>query len=251
MDPINIIMQYIIGRPQKAKLLIPKNIEPPSGSSADDRLTKIVEKANAYVDSHRGGLPIPNPVPNPLDKLDSGFKELEVQYNPKSLDFRGMGGQNVTFTSGMGSGGENQINQVDAKISTTLSCELVYADVNTFNAFMDESFLNMNMSQLKGMGKNIYTWAMGHSYSVQPVVDGMISLLAQQYTRQVIFAWDNTIFRGQLNRVDASYKMFNKWGDPIIATINIEIRQGHEEHLKYDSVYWRKQFKKVFEEVQM
>lgn len=248
MDPVSIIMQYIVGRPNKAKLLIPKYIEAPASPDADDRLTKIVEKANAYVDSHRGALPISNPAEN---LTDTGFKEIEVQYNPKSLDFRGLGGLNTTFNSSLGPGGENQINTLNAKISTTLSCELVYADVNSFNAFMDESFLNMNMSQIKGAAMNIYMMAKKKSYSVQPVVDGMISLLAQQYTRQVIFAWDNTIFRGQLTRVDANYKMFNKWGDPIIATINIEIRQGHEEHLKYDSVYWRKQFKKVFEEVQV
>lgn len=176
-------------------------------------------------------------------KVTGGYNMIEVQYNPKSLSLRTTGGPNVTISAGMGNAAENQITQTNLEVETLLRCELVFTDVKIMDAFMMEGKTSLNLQTgveiAKGLGK----------HSVQRQVDGFLSLLAQCYTRQVIFAWGQTVFRGELTSVSANYKMFNRKGNPIMATVGITIRQGSEVQYGYDEGYWRKMFEKVFKTV--
>lgn len=175
----------------------------------------------------------------------AGYNMIEVQYNPKSLNLRAVGGQNSSFNSGLANGTENQITRTNQEVSTTLNCELVFADVAIWDAFTLEGKTNINLENVGGAVAGLTS-----SHSVKMQVDGFISMLAQDYTRQVIFVWGTTIFRGELTRVNAQYKMFNRKGDPIMATVEIEIRQGTESELGYDETHWTKMFEKVFEKVE-
>ena len=77
-------------------------------------------------------------------------------------------------------------------------------------------------------------------------MEGILSLLTMDATRQVIFYWAKMSFRGELTGVQARYTMFNKSGDPIRAVVSLSIRQGEQEML-YDSGYWEKAYENLFE----
>lgn len=173
------------------------------------------------------------------------YNKVGVQYNPKTLTITGLGGISRSYGQGFGAGAENQITQIDNKTSITLSCELVFTNVNVSDAFMTEDLMNLNIESAASNVMNIADRAMGKSPSVQPMVDGFISVVTTNYTRWIIFAWGSTVFRGELTRVDCNYKMFNKRGDPIIATVNISIRQGFDENKTLED-HWRTQFEAVF-----
>lgn len=176
------------------------------------------------------------------------YNKVEVQYNPKTLSFSGIGGRIRGYTDALGGVAENGTYQVDNRVSTTLSCELVFTNVNISDAFMTEDVSNMNINAAAGMGANVVKRMLGRSPSVQPMVDGFLAVLTNNYTRQIIFAWGSTVFRGELIRVDCNYKMFNKRGDPIIATVNITVRQGQADNQNMSEKAWRKAVEKTFKE---
>lgn len=175
------------------------------------------------------------------------FNKVEVQYNPKTLTILGIGGKGRSAGNGYGQNAETGVVTYDNKVSTTLSCELVFTNVNISDAFMTEDVSNMNINAAAGMVANTVSNLLGRSPSVQPMVDGFLSVITNQYTRQILFAWGSTVFRGELIRVDSQYKMFNKRGDPIVATVNISIRQAFDtvnQNAKEKS--WRDAVKKTF-----
>lgn len=174
------------------------------------------------------------------------YLKVEVQYNPKSLSLIGLGGEARSYTAGLGMGAENQITQIKNDISTTLSCELIFTDVSVSDAFMTEDLMNLNIESAAGLAASGINRLLGNSPSVQPLVDGFISILTRGFTRKIIFVWGSTVFRGELTRVDAQYRMFNKRGDPIIASINISIRQGFNAKIAGSEKAWRDSFNNTF-----
>ena len=81
---------------------------------------------------------------------------------------------------------------------------------------------------------------------MQKQIDGLMALLTQDATRQVIFFWARMCFRGELTSVSTRYTMFNKDGNPIRGVVELSIRQGNEKEFAYDETYWDKAFTKAF-----
>lgn len=177
------------------------------------------------------------------------FKSVEVQYNPKSLFLSGVGGKVRSISATAGVEAENGYNQIDNAVSTTLSCELVFSNVNISDAFMTEDLMNFNLEAAAGEVANVVKRLMGRSPSVQPQVDGIMSVLTNEFTKYIMFVWGGLVFRGELTRVDANYKMFNKNGDPIFATVNISIRQGFSPETILSESAWKNNFNKTFEKI--
>ena len=59
---------------------------------------------------------------------------VQVQFNPSSISFQGMGGE--IRRESVGGAGENQFQQFDTPSETTLSMELIFDDTNNKDAFM-------------------------------------------------------------------------------------------------------------------
>ena len=175
----------------------------------------------------------------------SGYLALEVQYNPSSIHMETQAGRQVQYSGGdLGSGSNNQIVQVVQPVSTTMSLQLIFDDMNPSDAFMLENTA-LTVGNVTSEIGNAVRNKKG-AYSVQAQIDGLIALLTQDETRQVIFFWAKMCFRGELTSVNTRYTMFNKVGNPIRGVVDLTIRQGDEPQYGYDEIYWDQAFTKAF-----
>lgn len=177
---------------------------------------------------------------------NSGFLALEVQFNPSSIHLETVAGVEVEYEGGnLGSRSANQLVQIKHPASTTMNFELLFDDVNPADAFMLENLaptagnIISNVSSGVKKGKD-------QEYSVQSVIDGFMSLLTRDVTRQIIFFWGRTCFAGELIGVSSRYTMFNKKGNPIRGSVQVSIRQGEDAGYTQGNIYWNEAFNKAF-----
>lgn len=179
--------------------------------------------------------------------VDSGYLALEVQYNPNAIYLETQAGKQVQYSGGdLGNGSNNQITQIIQPVATTMSFQLVFDDMNPQDAFMLENIAPTVGNTISGVSDVIKKKKGG--YSVQAQLDGLMSLLTQDVTRQVIFYWARMCFRGELVSVNNRYTMFNKDGNPIRGVVELSIRQGNEGEYRYDERYWEEAFDRAFED---
>lgn len=175
----------------------------------------------------------------------SGYLALEVQYNPNTIYLDTQAGKQVQYSGGaLGDGSNNQLTQIVHPVSTTMSFQLVFDDMNPSDAFMLEQVAPTLGNAVSGVS-SIVTKKKG-GYSVQAQIDGLMSLLTQDVTRQVIFYWARMCFRGELTSVNSRYTMFNKDGNPIRGVVDLTICQGNEAKYEYDETYWEEAFDHAF-----
>lgn len=177
--------------------------------------------------------------------LSKGFIPVHVQYNPSTITFRTSGGHIRQYQS-MGNENMNSVTSTDKKTSTTLSVQLIYECVDVSDAFGSSS-LGMNVEDVAGTVKSGVKTLFGGGNSVKKPVEGLISLMMEKESRQVIFVWNNMFFHGELGSVNANFTMFNKLGNPIKATVDIEIEQTNGNALyASDRKYWNDAFDAVY-----
>lgn len=176
---------------------------------------------------------------------DSPFLALEVQFNPNSLYMETVAGKEVDYGGGdLGSKSANQIIQIHHPASTVLNFEIIFDEVNPQDAFMTSNMapsIGNTTSLIASGAKKIQ----GKDYTVQPQVDGLISLLVRDETRQIIFLWGKMFFPGELISVNSRYTMFNKSGRPIRATVQLAIRQSEDKRMNNEE-YWDQAFTRMF-----
>lgn len=188
----------------------------------------------------------------------SGFFAMEVQYNPATISFDTVAGKQVMPAGGnMGPGANNQIYEADYPVATTMNVQLIFDDVTVSNAFSTPDS-PLTVGGLENMGASLARKVMGKEYTVQPQMDGIMSLLTLIQTRQVIFAWSKFYFRGELCNVSSRYTMFNTKGNPIRGVIDMSIRQeaynsAVDSNLgtAQDDKYWDEAFERAFKEGQI
>ena len=171
------------------------------------------------------------------------YASLEVMYNPSSIQFNSVAGGSYTQLQGPGDGGARQTMQYTRPSSTTMRVQLIFDRVNQFNAF---SLYNQGLSLGSAVGvvSNLAT-----DHTVLPYVDGILGLMSTDITRHVMFIWSEMTFHGRLEGVDANFTMFNKKGEPIRATVDINIKESDSMHLTTaEDTYWNDAFTKAFGE---
>lgn len=179
--------------------------------------------------------------------LTKGFIPTQVQYNPATLTFRSSGGHLRQYQS-MGNENMNSVTSTDKKASTTLSVQFIYESIDNADAFGSSS-LGINVEDAADTIKSGVKKLIGAGNSVKKPVEGLISLMMEKESRQVIFVWNNMFFHGELGSVNANFTMFNKQGNPIKATVDIEIEQTNGNVLyASDRQYWNEAFNTVFGE---
>ena len=177
--------------------------------------------------------------------LAKGFIPTQVQYNPTSLMLRTVGGK-IRQYQAMGNETMNAMISTDKKTSTYLSVQLVYEAIDNADAFGSSS-LGMNVDDVVDATKSFLKNSFKGGYSVKKPVEGLLSLMMEKESRQVIFVWNNMFFHGELISANAQFTMFNKLGNPIKATVNLEIQQSNGNALfASDRQYWNDAFDKVY-----
>lgn len=262
----------ITGNIPKAVLIV-KNKDKKTGgglSSLEDTLTSAAgitqtmlggtgNVINALVGTNKSG---PSFESRAAAAKNAGFLAMEVQYNPSTISYDTVAGKIINRAGGsMGPDANTPYHISDCPAATTMHVQLVFDDVNVQNAFT----IPDNPLSVGGMissGAAIAKKIMGKEYTVQPQMDGIMSLLTLAQTRQVIFAWSKFSFHGELCNVDSRYTMFNTDGNPIRGVIDISIRQESVRQLTQkekdqglksmgthaDDKYWEEAFNKAFKE---
>lgn len=172
---------------------------------------------------------------------DQAYLAMEVQYNPSSIQMQTTTGSQLDYSGGsMGNMANNMIIQNIVPTSTTMNVQLIFDEVNMYDAFMVN-----NVNSPVGAIAQAAKYAVEKEHSVQHQIEGILSLLTMDVTRQVVFYWSKMCFRGELTAVQANYTMFNKSGNPIRGVVNLSIRQGEQAEL-FESSYWGKAYENLF-----
>ncbi len=178
-----------------------------------------------------------------MQKAMTSFVGMTVQYNPSTIQFSAVAAGDYTNFTGPADAGVRQTVNVNRPSSITMKVQLIFDKINQLNAF---SIYNQGFSF--GTAASAVTNFV-REYTVQPQVEGLISLLTMENTRQVIFIWSEMFFHGELQGVEASYTMFNKKGKPIRATVDLMIKQSDTANsFPSDSEYWNSAFTKAWGE---
>ena len=172
---------------------------------------------------------------------DQAYLAMEVQYNPSSIQMQTATGSQLDYSGGsMGNMANNMIIQNIVPTSTTMNVQLIFDEVNMYDAFMVN-----NVNSPVGAIAQAAKYAVEKEHSVQHQIEGILSLLTMDVTSQVVFYWSKMCFRGELTAVQANYTMFNKSGNPIRGVVNLSIRQGEQAEL-FESSYWGKAYENLF-----
>lgn len=175
-----------------------------------------------------------------------GYHYLEFQYNPEVISLHSQAGK---FQSRQGAAetGINQITNTTIPGQTSVAFSLRFYQINNQEAFAQDKLLFNNPNAIINKIQ-LFT----ATESLMTTVDGLVSLLMQKATRQVIFVFSDMIFRGELEHLDVRYTMFSPTGHPIAAEVNVSIRQtsktqgNDEKAIISDTMYWEGAFDKLF-----
>ena len=188
-----------------------------------------------------------------LSKIAEGtdYLAMEVQYNPATISFKSTtGGERKSYREGLGGLDNNMITQAKTFSTTIMTVKLIFEAVNVNDAFINtsESFINGSIGNVistgADVGKKLFTDDPSEAYTIRPYVEGLLSLLMAEQTRDVIFYWGKSCFHGELINVTANYSMFNKQGNPIFGDVTLTIRQNDKS--AFDILRWRKAYEKQF-----
>ena len=171
------------------------------------------------------------------------YHVMQVKYNPSSIRFSTQAGSFVQ--SGPGGMGVNQITQITVPARTTMYVDLIFDDMNVKDAFMWEKFdltTGGVASSIGGVAKQLIE----DGYTVSNQIDGLIALITQAYSRNVVFYWNEMAFVGEVTGINAKYTMFNPQGNPVRGKVSLSIFQSEDANNTADNKYWDKAFNNLF-----
>ncbi|MCR5251314.1 MAG: hypothetical protein K6E50_11970 [Lachnospiraceae bacterium] len=168
------------------------------------------------------------------------YVALTVQYNPASISIDTTAGVREMESKNVSNVVQNQRTVIETNCITSLRTQLVFDKMNVLDAFMLDSSM-LSTGTIPNVVDNIFA-----KHSVRTIAEGLMACLLSPLTRKVIFVWSKMIFAGNLNQVMINYTMFNKAGNPVRCTVDLEIQQNHEMDKNEDGSYWAKAFEKTF-----
>lgn len=233
MGRVDTLKTYATGQVQKAYLLVRKEIitqedmKKQAGSNTDllSMLSKeldpvsMINNLNSTLQDNMDAisenatlLGVNTMIANGANK--QGFIPIRVQYNPSSITFSGLKG-----FQGFDNGHDGTYMDYKRPIETTMGIELIFDTMDISKAFMMDK-----------TAKDVALGVFQKSKSVRPIVELLIGATVFPSTRWVGFAWNKTLFWGELVNVSATYSMFDMEGEPVRAKVAIKIRQD-EVHI--------------------
>lgn len=131
--------------------------------------------------------------------------------------------------------------------SLTLSVNLYFDDMDTYDAFMwDKIRLGLSVqtaANVAKLGQDTFTKNGSAVHSVQDEVESLVAALRNPYTRTISFRWADFAFIGTLSSLQASYTMFSPSGRPIRAQVGLRIQHEMDPQMLH---IWYENFTKAF-----
>lgn len=174
---------------------------------------------------------------------NQGYHVMEVKYNPSRIKISSHSENQMM--PGPGGAGTNMQIQSPVPAMTIMQVELVFDDMSKQDAFMFEKFTDVSagaiISDVAGAAKNIF----GDGYTVQREIEGIIGMITQSETRQVVFYWGDMAFAGEVISINAKYTMFNPIGHPVRGVVNLTIREGGPDNDASGDAYWSDAYREM------
>lgn len=240
MDILQDVGSSITGSINKAMLFVKKN-NTKTGKTNSQLRDELLKEKTGLLKNPGKSLKTASGIAE--GKNENGYHTMQVKYNPSSIRFSTQAGSYMHC--GVGGMGINQITQMTMPSQTIMSVDLIFDDMNIPDAFMWEKYqltAGSAVSSVSGIAKQ----AIKDGYSVQAQIDGLIALLTQSESRNVVFYWSEMAFAGEVTNVNAEYTMFNPQGHPIRGKVTLSIFQMDNEVDSADKRYWDKAFTELF-----
>ena len=174
---------------------------------------------------------------------NSGYKIMEVQFNPAELSFQ-LSQQNNSGKSTSKKDSESQLSQ---SIKNIMTVPLVFENIVNTDAFMWDKQRVLIQGSFMEKVKSSSIASMINDYSVKTQMDGLMSMVSNAATRNVIFCWNDMVISGVIQGVEMEYTMFNPSGNPIKGTITLSIAVNYGAENTSNRKYWDKAFDTLFE----
>jgi hypothetical protein len=152
----------------------------------------------------------------------------KVQFNPSELVLDGA--RDVTTTASVESAEEGGSPATQSSLHTapclphiTLTLQLIFDEVNLYDAFMQEKFSPSPAALAKNAISAAAVSKINKVWTVKPIVEGFIGALRNPSTRAIRFTWGKFVFEGDLEFVRAEYTMFSTSGRPIRAKMQLRL----------------------------
>lgn len=179
---------------------------------------------------------------------------LEVDFNPSSLSISSQK-EGAYLNEGV-KGANAGLKSISVPGDVVLNLDLLFDDMSIQDAFMLDRLNFLTVGNAEDTVRNISRKVFGDrtglgkkEHSVRVPIEGIVALIKNTMTRDVMFIWSDMIFAGELSSVNAQYTMFNTSGNPVRGTVSISINQGSGFDKLADgggSVYWNAAFDKLF-----
>ncbi len=192
-----------------------------------------------------------------FDTTYSNTLEIPFQFNPSNINISAYGGgmrQILDFGAGENQSDTDAVN-ADANGNNkktsgiryaamspniTLSFSTIFDATKNSDAFVSDK-INLNLTNL---AKNVTDLIQGNSYSVRPVVEGLMEAVRDQDKRNARFVWGDMNYQGLLNSIQARYTMFNTKGEPIRAQVNFSLYVPLSSSITATN-FWRERYNEI------
>ncbi len=197
---------------------------------------------------------------------------FEVQFNPNELFINGYGGEELPIhnfggsgrraedTTGQSKGDDTKVqpqgdpkarmrgsHMASADTRIEMSFTVIFDKVDPQDAFYSDKFtlnaISMAKGGIKAIGK---ATGLKASNSVQPEVEALTACVRDKNKRLMYFHWGDMVYQGIVNSVNAEYQMFNVNGEPIRATVAINMVLFDQTDMGQDVEIWSEEYGKDF-----
>jgi hypothetical protein len=182
--------------------------------------------ASALAKAFTGGSTAKNTTKN-------GLKALTVQFNPDEISFSSSPQEEKK-------GDNTKVDKIlTQSFKTIMTVPLIFEEIHDTDAFIWDKQNAVFRGSLKEKLQSSSLASVIKDYSVKKQIDGILSLVSSQLTRNVVFNWGQQSVTGMIQSEEAEYTMFNTSGNPIMGRVTLKIGVTHfaKEENAFDELF--------------
>ena len=182
---------------------------------------------------------------------DRGYKAFEVQFNPVEISFD-VQAQLPDRKENGNVGADVYI--VSKSVKNVMTLPLIFDVSDTTSAFIwskRDALVNGSLTdKIKASSvAEAVTDTLGGN-GIQKQIDGLLSLISNSVTRNVVFIWGDMSISGMITGEEIKYEMFDTMGNPIRGRVTLSITVFHGIENSDNAKYMNKAFDRLFEKKQ-
>lgn len=165
--------------------------------------------------------------------------ELEVQFNPQSLQFSGSSTASAIPAAGKDTPGAFN-HDTSARIS--MNVELLFDAINDagpmalikaegYSSFAQKSLLKAAKGVVNNLGSGALTFPEAYD-DISAKIDFFYNIMASPERRRIRFAWNLLAFEGLVENTEVNITLFDVYGSPTRATVRLTVSDHMEPPAK-------------------